>query len=95
MYPVSHVAHLAHLDLAAKDVEKTSAAFAETLAVVDTLQGVDVANVQPTFQVTGLENVWREDNIDEQRMFTQAEATANAHQVMDGFFVVPQVIDAE
>lgn len=94
-YPVAHVAQLANLELAAKDEAKMSAAFAETLAVVDTLAAVDVANIEPTFQVTGFENVWREDEIDTERMFSQAEATANGAQVTDGFFIVPQVIDAE
>jgi aspartyl/glutamyl-tRNA(Asn/Gln) amidotransferase C subunit len=78
-----------------EEEQKLEKAFEETLAVVEKLQTVDVGSVEPTFQVTGLENVTREDVVDEQRMFTQEQALANARAQHDGFFVVPQVISQD
>lgn len=68
-------------------------AFSETLAVIDHLHELDVQGVEPTHQVTGLENVWREDVVREECMFTQQQALANAAQTHDGFVVVPQIIE--
>lgn len=93
--PVSHIAQLANIPITKDEELKLEAAFEETLAVVEKLQSVNVSGVEPTFQVTGLENVTREDIIDEQRMFTQEQALANARAQHDGFFVVPQVISQD
>ncbi|MBW7944661.1 Asp-tRNA(Asn)/Glu-tRNA(Gln) amidotransferase subunit GatC [Patescibacteria group bacterium] len=93
--PVSHIAKLANIPITSDEEQKLQAAFEETLAVVEELQAVDVTDVQPTFQVTGLENVTREDTIDETRMFTQEQALANARATADGYFVVPQIISQD
>jgi aspartyl-tRNA(Asn)/glutamyl-tRNA(Gln) amidotransferase subunit C len=90
--PVKHIAKLANIPITEAEEKKLEKAFEETLAVVETLKDVNVTNVEPTFQVTGLENVLREDIVNEANMFTQAEALANAHETHDGFIVVPQVI---
>ncbi len=93
--PVQHIAKLSNIPITSDEEEALTHAFVDTLKVVEELKSVDVSKVQPTFQVTGLENVWREDMIDEKKMFTQAEALFNAKQSYDGYFVVPQVIDQD
>ncbi len=90
---VAHVAHLAHMPLTDDQVSRLTPEFAETLAVITNLKQVDVSKVEPTHQVTGLENVWREDVVIPEYSFSQAEALANAPAKHNGFFVVPQVID--
>lgn len=93
--PVSHIAQLANIPITQDEEKKLESAFDETMAVVEKLQSVDVRDVAPTFQVTGLENVTREDIVDESRMFSQEQALANARAQHDGFFVVPQVISQD
>ena len=93
--PVSHIAQLANIPITTEEEQKLEQAFVETMAVVEELQRVDVEGVVPTFQVTGLENVMRDDVVDEERMFTQEQALANARAKHDGFFVVPQVISQD
>ncbi|MBW7956172.1 Asp-tRNA(Asn)/Glu-tRNA(Gln) amidotransferase subunit GatC [Patescibacteria group bacterium] len=93
--PVSHVAKLANIPISDQEEKNLELAFEETLAVVEQLQTVDVSGVEPTFQVTGLENVMRDDVVDDRRMFTQAQALANAKATHDGYFVVPQVISQD
>lgn len=93
--PVSHIAKLANIPITIEEENALEKAFEETLKVVDELKDVDVSHVAPTYQVTGLENVLREDTVDTGRMFSQAEALANAKKTHDGYFVVNQIIAAE
>jgi aspartyl-tRNA(Asn)/glutamyl-tRNA(Gln) amidotransferase subunit C len=58
---VKHIAKLARLGLQDQDVEKFSGQLSSIMDYVEKLKEVDVKNVEPTSQVTGLENVMRED----------------------------------
>ncbi len=92
---VSAIAKLANIPVSDAEAESYAAAFTTTMQVVDELQTIDVAAVPQTHQVTGLENVWRADELWPERMFTQEEALANAAQSHNGYFVVQRVIDQE
>lgn len=92
---VEHVADLAHIPVTTNEAKQLAQDFSTTLDVISDLEKVDVAGIEPTHQVTGLSNVTREDTVDESRMFTQAQALANAPKQHDGFFVVPRIIDRE
>ncbi len=58
---VKHIAKLARLGLQDKDIGKFSKQLSSIMEYVEKLNEVDVKNVEPTSQVTGLENVMRED----------------------------------
>ena len=58
---------------------------------VSKLQKIPTKDVIPTSQVNGLENVYREDEIDKSRMLTQEDALANAPATHNGFFKVKAV----
>lgn len=90
---IKHIANLANIPVSVKEQEQLSAAFEETLDTISDLQSVDVSKVEPTHQVTGLENVLREDKVDTTNMFTQQQALANAKQTHNGYFVVPRIIE--
>jgi aspartyl-tRNA(Asn)/glutamyl-tRNA(Gln) amidotransferase subunit C len=92
---VAHIAQLANIPVSDAQAATLTTAFAETLKVIENLQQCDVSNVQPTHQVTGLENVTRTDEVDHDRMFTQKEALQNAAQTHNGYFVVPQILTAK
>lgn len=89
---IKHVAKLAQIPLLDEEVDNFTAAFEETLAVIDNLKTVDTTTTEPTHQVTGLENVWREDQVDETRTFSQEEALANAPNEHNGYFVVDRIL---
>jgi len=93
--PVSHIAKLANIPITSDEEKSLAEAFETTLAVIEQLQTVNVEGVTPTFQVTGLENVMRDDVVDENRMFSQDQALANAKATHDGYFVVPQIISQD
>lgn len=92
---VKKIAILAKIPVTDEEVKKLADGFNTTLEVVDTLFTVDVAGVPPTHQVTGLENVFREDEIDIAQTLTQDQALANAPKSYNGYFVVEQIIDQE
>ncbi len=89
---VHHIAQLANIPISSDEEAKLAGQFEETIEVVAHLSELDTANVEPTSQVTGLENVLRDDVVDTSRMFSQDQALANASKKADGYFVVPQVI---
>lgn len=90
-----HVANLANIPISDQEAEILTNAFDETLKVVDKLQSLDVGKTEPSHQVTGLVNVWREDKVIEEQMFTQKQALANAPRKHDGYFVVDRIINKE
>ena len=61
---VRHIAKLARLNISDDELGKFSKELSSILAYVEILQEVDTTNVQPTAQVTGLSNSFREDVIE-------------------------------
>lgn len=58
---VLHIAKLARLELSEEEVEKFRTQLSEILEYVGQLQRVDTEGIEPISQITGLENVMRED----------------------------------
>ena len=90
---VHKIAKLANIPITTREESPLAEGFNTTMKVVDTLFSVDVKGVIPTSQVTGLENVFREDEIDGQRQLTQDQALANAPRKHNGYFVVDQILE--
>lgn len=89
---VSHIAELAHIPITQQEAQKLSDAFEETLDTFAVLKSVDTAGVEPTNQVTGLENVLREDIALPEQSFSQQQALANAQRTHKGYFVVKRIL---
>lgn len=90
---VKKIAKLANIPISDVQADDLAGGFTKTMKVVDELTEVDVKGVEPTNQVTGLENVLREDEIDPSRIFTQEEALSGAKRTHNGFFVVDQILE--
>lgn len=58
---VLKLARLARLQLTEKEVAVFQAEISNVLQYVEQLQSVDLDEVDPTYQVTGLSNIMRED----------------------------------
>ena len=61
---IEHVAKLAKLELTNAEVEKFQKQLSEVLDYFNILNEVDTDGIEPTSQVTGLENVMREDKME-------------------------------
>lgn len=62
---VEHIAHLARLGLTEEEKEKFAQQLSSILDYVEQLKEVDTEGVEPTAQVTGLENIFRSDEIED------------------------------
>jgi aspartyl-tRNA(Asn)/glutamyl-tRNA(Gln) amidotransferase subunit C len=69
---VLKLAKLAKLALRDEEVKQFQAEINEILGYVDMLQKVDVGGLEPTYQVTGLTNVTRPDEITDYGYTTEA-----------------------
>lgn len=90
---IDHIAKLANLPLTSEQAEELTKQVGITVEYVSQLQKISTGGVTETSQVTGMENVYREDEVDTSRMFTQEEALANAKRTYNGFFVVDRVLE--
>ena len=90
---VEYIAKLANIPVSEKEKEELADGFNKTLKVVDELFNVDVKNVEPTHQVTGLENVLREDEVKKENILTQQESLQNTKRKHNGYFVVDQILE--
>lgn len=60
---VQHLAQLSSLQLTDEELESLQADIGNILGYVEQLSELDTTGVEPTYQVTGLENVWRDDSV--------------------------------
>ena len=61
---VEHIARLARLGLTEEEKEKFVTQLSSILDYVEQLKEVNTDGIEPTAQVTGLENIYREDKIE-------------------------------
>lgn len=81
---VLKLAALARLRLSDAEVDKFTTEIEAILGYVEQLQTVDLEGLDPTYQVTGLTNVMRPDDIIEygispEELLKNAPATENGH----------------
>lgn len=86
---VPHVAKLASLPLKKEEIEKFQKQLSSILDYIKKLSEVETKNVEPTSQVTGLENVTRDDQPNPS--LSQEEVLQNAKNRHNGFFKVPAI----
>ena len=60
---IQHLASLSSLALADDEVDELRQDLENIIGYIEQLGELDTAGVGPTYQVTGLENVWREDEV--------------------------------
>ena len=60
---IQHLASLSSLALADDEVDGLRQDLENIIGYIDKLGELDTSGVEPTYQVTGLENVWREDEV--------------------------------
>lgn len=88
---VRHIAKLASLKLTEKEVEKFTSQLSEILEYIDILNELDTGGVEPTSQVTGLENVTREDK--PESSLSQKEVISGASDRYHNFFKIKAIFE--
>ncbi len=90
---VKKVAKLANLPITSDEEEKYSEQLSKILDYIDQLNSVETKNVEPTYNVTGLNMVMRPDEIEQS--LSQQEALQNTPNTKNGFFVTKGVFEEE
>lgn len=88
---VQHLAQLSSLQLSSSEIDHLQKDISNILQYIEQLGQLDTSQVAPTYQVTGLTNVWRDDavtndGVDREELLALAPETHN-HQIK-----VPKVI---
>ena len=60
---IQHLASLSNLALADDEVDGLRQDLENIIGYIEQLGELDTSGVEPTYQVTGLANVWREDEV--------------------------------
>lgn len=78
---VRHLAALSEINLNDDELTSLTADIDNIVDYINQLDELDTDNVEPTFQLTGLHNIWREDTIEPQlpreRLLELAPAAEN------------------
>lgn len=88
---IEKIAHLARLGIDEADVPDYARELSNILGLVEQMSAVDTAGVTPMAHPLDAHQRLRDDVVTEQNQREQLQA--NAPQVDDGLFLVPQVIE--
>lgn len=88
---VKYIAKLANLTVSDEEANKLAKELSDTLEFIEKVKQVDTKGLEPTSNVTGLENVFREDKIIPS--FTQEESLSSTKSKYKGYFKVKAVLE--
>lgn len=89
---IKKVAKLANLKLTQEEVDIFKNQLGRIVEMVDGLNEVDTKDIEPTSQTTGLENVYRDDEIDPSSTLDVAEALSGASSSHNNYFQVSLIL---
>ena len=90
---IKHIADLARLDLTDQELKIYGDQLSNVLSYIDQIKEVDTTNVEPTAQVTGLENVLREDRVENWDPDEREAALKQAPEMENNQVKVKRVLD--
>ena len=88
---IKHIALLANLKISQDKLAKLLPQLTSVLDYMSKIQNLNTDNTSSTSQVTGLENVFREDEIEKDRILSQKDVLVNAKKTYQGYFVVKAI----
>ena len=89
----SKIAELSRLKIDKKETEYFTGQFNSTLKTISNLQELKTKGVKEAYNITGLVNIFRNDELDKGRLLSQEEALSNGKRTYKGFFVVKGIFD--
>lgn len=88
---VKHIAKLARLSLTEQEIKKFQKELSDTLDYINILKELNVEKIKPTSQVTGLNNVYREDKAG--KSLARAEALCGAKYQHNSYFKTKRILE--
>lgn len=90
---VEHIAKLARIELTEKEKGKFSNELSSILDYVDKLNKVDTKNIKPIQQITGLESITRNDEVEKRNSETRNKILEQAPDKKDNYYKVPKILE--
>lgn len=88
---VEHVANLARLNLTEEEKEQMTTDMEAIIGFADQINGLDIADVEPTAHVIPINNVFRDDVV--APSMDREKLLSNAPNQENGCFSVPKVME--
>lgn len=88
---VRHLAQLSSLQIPDVETESLRVGIEKIINYINQLDELDTDGVEPTYQVTGLQNVWRDDEIIDSSV-SRRQLLALAAEQSDNCVKVPKVL---
>ena len=88
---IKHLAELSEFSLSDKEIDSLHGDLQGIIGYISQLDELDTSNVEPTYQVFEMENVWREDEILPQEADREA-LLALTKESKDNQIKVPKVL---
>ena len=88
---ILHLADLSNFSLSEKQVSSLEKDLSVIIKYISQLDELDTENVEPTYQVFEMENVWRDDEILEQDA-SREDLLELSKEVIDNQIKVPKVL---
>ena len=88
---ILHLAELSNLTLTKDEIDSLGRDLQDIIKYISQLDDLDVSDVEPTYQVFEMENVWRDDEIIKQDA-TREELLTLAKTSRDNQVEVPKVL---
>lgn len=85
-----HLAELSAIELSDDELASLARDIDRIVGYINMLDELDTSGIEPTFQLTGLQNVWREDKVESGLTRDQLLSLAPAKE--DGQVKVPKVL---
>ncbi|MEK7519489.1 MAG: Asp-tRNA(Asn)/Glu-tRNA(Gln) amidotransferase subunit GatC [Patescibacteria group bacterium] len=89
---VQHIAKLARLGLSSAEIKKLQGELSKILDYVEKLKEVDIAGVEPMSHSVLVENIMREDRIDEKRKLQNGKFLELALNSEKGYLKVKSIL---
>jgi len=88
---VKNIAKLANLPLLDEEIARFERQLSAILDHIKKLEEVDTKNVEEASNITGLENITKDDIVEQS--LSQKDALINTKRQHNGFFEVPAILD--
>jgi len=91
---IEHIAKLSGLEISQKETKLFSNQLSEILNYVSELNKINTNQVEPFFQTTDLENIWRDDIVKPSEIKKET-FLSNASKQEDDFMIVEKMFEKE
>lgn len=89
---LKQLAELSAIELTSSELDGLSGDLEKILSYIDQMQELNTDDVEPTYQVTDLQNVWRDDAVDNNGPMREALLSTAGQNTSNSQIKVPKVL---